>query len=97
MAYIKVLEHVFTSSLKFLSLAYLSFALQSNVGCFVMASLILGTTFSAPAVLAMDMVWIATLVALATACVMYSLVFVHMPFLLLCLTGFCVLLLSLPL
>ena len=64
----------------FLSLTYLSFVLQSNVGCFMMGPLILGPTFSALAVPAPDMVWIAALAALATACVMYSLVFVHLLF-----------------
>ena len=63
-------------NLKFLSSAYLSYTLKSNVGCFMMGPLILGPTFSALAVPAMDMVWIATLTALATACAMYSLVLV---------------------
>ena len=65
----------FTFNLKFLSSAYLSFALKSSVGCFMMDLLIWGPLFSALAMLAMDMLWIATLAALAS-CVMYSLVFV---------------------
>ena len=86
------MEHVFTSSLKFLSLAYLSFALRSNVGCFIMGPLILGPLFSALAVPAVDMVWIATFAASATGCVMYSLAFVcSFAILLLCLISFCVL------
>ena len=76
----------FTSSLKFLSLAYLSFVLQSNVGCFRMGPLFLGPMFSALAVPTTDMTCIVTLAALYTACVMYSLVFVcSLSILLLCL------------
>ena len=60
--------------------------------------LILGPMFSAVAVLAMDMVWISAFAASATACAIYSLVFVCLlAILLLCLTGFCVLLSCLPL
>ena len=44
-----------------------------------MGLLNIGPAFSALAVPAMDMVWITTLAALATACVMYSLVFVCSP------------------
>ena len=98
LVYIKVLEHVYTSSLKFLSSAHLSFVLQSNVGCFMMGPLILGTEFSPVAVPVMAIVWIAALAALTTACLMCSLVFVcSFAILLLSLTHFCVLLSSLPL
>ena len=52
-----------TSSLKFLSSAYLSLVPHSNVGCFMMGLLILGPTLSGLDVLPAAMVWIATLVA----------------------------------
>ena len=70
----------FTSCLKFLCSAYLSFALLSNVGYFMMGLLILDPTFSALAVPAIAVVCIATHAALATAFVMYLLVFVCLPF-----------------
>ena len=98
LAHIKVWSMIFTSSMKFLSSVYLSFAPQSNVGCFMMGPLILGPLFSALAVPAADMTWITTLVASATACVMYSLIFVCLlAILFLALTGFCGLFLSVPL
>ena len=46
------------------------------MGCFMMGPLILGPTLSALAALDTDMVWIAALAALATACAMYSSEFV---------------------
>ena len=62
----------------------------------MMGPLILGPTVSALAVPATDMVRITTLTASATACAVYSLVFVcSLAILLLCLTGFCFLLVSL--
>ena len=57
----------------------------------------LGSLFPALAVPARDIIWIATLAALSTACVMSSIIFICLlAMLLLCLTGFCVLLLTLP-
>ena len=79
---------LFTSSLKFIGSAYVSLALQSNVGCFMIDPLILGPKFSVLAVLAVHMVWIATLATSATAGTMYSLEFICLlPSSLLCLTA----------
>ena len=52
---LKLWRMFFTSSLKSLSSAYLSFALESNLGCFMIGLLILGHTFSSLPVLATDM------------------------------------------
>ena len=66
--------------------------LQLNVSYVMMGLLILGHAFSVLAVPAADMVWIATLAALATAFMMYSLVYVcSATILLLCMTDCCVL------
>ena len=76
-----------TSSLTFHSSSYLFFALQLNIGCFMMGLLILSPALSCLDVMAVGMVWIATLAASATACVMNSFgLFVCLPFLLF--TGF---------
>ena len=61
-----------TSSLKFCSSSYFSFALQLNVGCFMMDPLILSPALPCLDVPAMAMVWIATLAALAIVCMMNS-------------------------
>ena len=55
----------------------MSLELQSNVGCFIKGPYVLGPVFSAPAAPAVDMVWIATLAALVTACARYLLEFVY--------------------
>ena len=69
---LKFCNMLLTSCLKFLSSAYLSLVLQSNVGCFMMGPLILGPTLSGLDVPAVAMVWIAALVDLVTACAMNS-------------------------
>ena len=62
----------FNSSLKFPNSTYLCLKLQSNIGCFMMGALILGPTFSFLAALAMDMVYVATLVVSTTTCAIDS-------------------------
>ena len=69
---LKFCSMLLTSSLKLFSSAYLCLVLQSNVGCFMMGPLILGLTLSDLDVQAAVMVWIAVLVASATACPMNS-------------------------